>query len=162
MVRRERRFKRSAGTVYGPMGALRVIIAPWRRSAISSDINAIDQGDGRKILCWFRGLYGDYPHNFRQYFMDLSLDGMILRKYVLFTERQRILIADELLSARERRPLDFAEVWKLGTDLNAIIVCTTPLGILEFALKRTDVPLLLHYIDRLREKRQGNPAAPIS
>jgi hypothetical protein len=163
MPRRKQRFKRSAGTVYGPVGAFRVILAPWRRSAISSDIEAIDRGEGRTMLCWFRGLYGDYPRKFYLYRMDLAPDGLVLRKHVLFVERHRIPIKEELLSAQERMPESLQEALRIGSGGlysadqplqqagNSIVSCVTPLGVLEFAVKRTDVPLLLHYINRLRK-----------
>jgi hypothetical protein len=115
------------------------------------------------MLCWFRGLYGDYPREFRGYFMDLAPDGLVLRKYVLFTERRRIPIREELLSARERMPESLQEARRIGAAGglagNSIISCMTPLGVLEFAVKPTDAPILLRYINRLRQRHQGNPPA---
>jgi hypothetical protein len=170
MVRRSKqRFKRSAGTNYGPVGAIRLLVAPWRRSAIASDIEAIDRGEGRMMLCWFRGLYGDYPRTFRSYFMNLSPDGLVLRKYVLFRERRRIPVTEELVSARERMPESLQEAFTIGANGQyaagqplqewgrSIISCVTPLGVVEFAVARADAPVLLHYIDRLRLQHQDSP-----
>lgn len=171
VLKSKQRFKRSVGTTYGPVGGLKLLIDPWRQSAISSDIEAIDRGEGRMMLCWFRGLYGDYPSKFRGYFMNLSPDGLVLGKYVLFTERYRIPITEELLSARERMPESMREARTIGSSGqyaagqslqewgSSIISCVTPLGVLEFAVKRADAPVLLHYIDRLRLHHQSNPRA---
>jgi hypothetical protein len=172
MPRTKQRLKRSAGTIFGPAGALKVMIAPWRRAAISSDIEAIDRGESRKMMCWFRGLYGDYPRTFHWYLMNLSPDGLVLIEYLLFMERRRIPIREELLSARERMAESDREASWVGTGgmrsegqpvlvgSNGIISCETPLGVLEFAVKWTDIPVFLHYIDRLRQHHQSSPHAP--
>lgn len=114
------------------------------------------------MMCWFRGLYGDYPRTYRVYFMNLSPDGLVLRKYVLFRERRRIPVTEEVLSARERLPESLREARAIGSNGqyaagqplqewgNSIVSCVTRLGVLEFAVKRADAPVLLHYIDRLR------------
>ena len=171
MLGSKQRYKRSAGTIYGPVGAFRLYIAPWLRRAISSDIEAIDRGEGRKMLCQFRGLYGNYPRQYRGRFMLLSPDGLVLMEYLLFTVRRRTLITEEMLSARERVPDSRQEALSIGSGGlyaagqplqmagKSIISCMTPLGVLEFAVKRADVPLFLHYVDCLRQHHQGSPSA---
>jgi hypothetical protein len=121
-------------------------------------------------LCWFRGLYGDYPRKFFLYFLDLSPDCLVLRKYLLFFERRRIRVKEDLISARVRMPERSQEARRIGSGGlyssgallqqagASVISCTTSLGILEFAVKRTDAPLLLHYISRLQ--RQGASPPP--
>lgn len=126
------------------------------------------------MLCWFRGLYGDYPRTFRVYFMNLPPDGLVLSKYVLFRGRRRIPVTEELVSARERMPESSQEARKIGSTGQyaagqplqewgrSIISCATPLGVLEFAVRPADAPVLLHYIDRLRLHHQDSPPATTS
>jgi hypothetical protein len=111
------------------------------------------------VVCWFRGLYGNYRRKFYPYFLDLAPGGLVLRKGLLFWERQRIPITEGLVSASLRPPASPQEARRVeanGTPYgsggpmdvvgNQIIRCKTTEGILEFAIQRTDVPLLLHYI----------------
>jgi hypothetical protein len=154
------------------VGALKFYIAPWRRKAIASDIAAIDRGEGRKMYGWFRGLYGSYPRTWQPYFMILSPDGLAVTQSRVRTERRRIPITEELLSARTRMHESYREAFRTGAggpyaddgrpvflDRNAIISCETPLGVLEFVLKQPDLPVFMHYIDRLRQRHHGDPTA---
>ena len=164
-------MKRSAGFVIGPISVLRVILAPWRRAVTSSDIAAVDSGEGRTMLCWFRGLYGDYPRRFSLRFLDLTREGLYLRTNRLFIYRTRIAIGEQIVSARIRPPESLKEALRIGSggiyaaggplELAgaAIITCTTPRGVLEFAAKRADVPLLLHYLERM-SRQNALPSDP--
>jgi hypothetical protein len=118
------------------------------------------------MLCWFRGLYGDYPRGFYPYFLNLAPDGPVLRKYMLFVERQRIPVREQLLSAKVRMPDSLKEARRIGSGGvyaaggplrqagASIVSCATPLGILEFAVKRTDEALLLQYVEWMRQQRR--------
>jgi hypothetical protein len=170
MTKRRERFKRSAGTVFSPVDVLRVGVASRRQPAMAADAAAIDRGEGRTMPCWFRGLYGDYPRRFRGYFLDLAPDRPVLREFwVPFVVRRRIPITEDLISARVR-PFEstrearrfvstglYAPEGPLQWAGNAIVSYQTPQGVLEFGVKRADVPLLLHYADLMRQRRDTSP-----
>jgi hypothetical protein len=159
MANRQSHGRRSAGTVYSPLDAARVFIPGWRKRVQASDLAAIDRGEPRTVLCWFRGLYGNYRRKFYIYFLDMTSAGPVLRKNLLFWERERIPITEGLVSASLRPPASPQEARRVranGTPYGSggpmdvvgrqIISCETTEGIVEFAVMRTDVPLLLHYI----------------
>jgi hypothetical protein len=96
--------RRSAGTVIGPLGAAKVFVPRWRKQGQTADAAAIDRGETRTVLCWFRGLYGDYRRKFLLYFLDLAPDGPVLRKHLLFWPLVPITITEAIVSASLRPP----------------------------------------------------------
>jgi hypothetical protein len=148
----------SAGTVIGPMGAIKVLVPRWRKDVQAADAAAVDRGETRRLLCYFRGDYGDYQRRFRGCFLDLTPGGPVVRKYLLFRLRQSIPITEAIISASLRPPADTREAFQIGANgaygsggpLSVVgpenVSCKTAGGVLEFVVKQTDVPLLLHYI----------------
>jgi hypothetical protein len=144
--------------VVGPLGAVKVFSPRLRQQAQAADVAAIDRSETRTVLCWFRGLYGRYRRKFYLYYLDLAPGGPVLRKHLLFWVRERIPITEGLISASLRPPANRQEAFRIGASGmygsggplevvgNQIISCRTTEGVLEFAVKGTDVPLVLHYI----------------
>jgi len=95
--------------------------------------------------------------------------GLVLIQYLLFTVRRRTPVTEELLSARmpesprETVLIGSGGLYSAGQPLQmascSIISCTTALGVLEFAVRRPDVPVFLHYIDRQRQRHPSGPSA---
>jgi hypothetical protein len=165
-VSKRTRLQRSAGTVM-PWDLARSRLHGPDEAASAADIAAVDRGDGRRVFCSFRGLYGRYPRNFRGYLLDLTRDGPVLRPLVaLGFLWKRLRITDPLISARVRPFESEGEARKLlatgqyapGGSLEwagtVVISCETAAGILEFAVKRPDVPLILRYFNK-RAQPQG-------
>ncbi|HEV2373271.1 MAG TPA: hypothetical protein VGS19_13995 [Streptosporangiaceae bacterium] len=163
MGKRER-LKRSAGTVM-PWDLAKNRLHGPDEKATASDIAAVDSGEGRTVYCSFRGLYGSFPRRFRGYFLDLTADGPVLRPFLGFSFLwRRIPIHAHVVSAKirpfkdGREALDlmstgqYAPGGKLEWAGSEIISCRTTEGVLEFAVKRPDVPLVLHYLDRLSQR----------
>lgn len=116
------------------------------------------------MVCWFRGLYGSYRREFYSYFLDLTPQGLVLRKYVLFRLRWTVPVTEGLEAAWLRPTSCRKEALRVGTRgtpgsagvaANQIVCCRTTEGILEFAVKLTDVPLLLHYVTMIAHKQHG-------
>ncbi len=103
--------------------------------------------------------------------IHLTPDGVLLRPLLLlsFLWRQ-VLIQDQFIFARvrpfanagEQRKFLSAGQYAPGGRLEhvgtSIISCQTSQGVLEFAVKRPDVPLMLHFIDRQIEKQYPLPS----
>lgn len=156
-------YQRSAGTVM-PRDLLRM--GPLRGpgdEAVRDDIAAIDRGEGRTLFCYVRSLYGAYPRKFRGYMMDLTSDGIVLRSLLLAhrIQRREDRVRERIVSARvrpfegtrEARRFHTAGLYgpdgRLSWASTTIISSQTTEGVLEFAVKSPDVPLMLHYLARL-------------
>jgi hypothetical protein len=141
------------------------------QSLLAADIAAIDRGEGRTILCSFRGLYGKYPRRFRGYRIDLGPEGPIARPgYLLRPWLQPVAITEELISARVR-PFgsrkeaivhNGAGLYAQGAPLESagsvVVTCKTSRGVLEFCVRRPDLRLFLHYIELMRRQRHSSPS----
>jgi hypothetical protein len=148
------RLRRSAGTVM-PSDLVRNRRRPPSHAAREADIEAVDRGDGRTVACMFRGTYGSYPRRFRQKMLDLTSDALVLRPYWYSLSRTQMTIKEPVLSARVRLR-NFKTDWNIraagvyapGARLEwagfDVVSCQTHLGILEFAVTRPDVQLVLH------------------
>jgi hypothetical protein len=151
-----RRIRRSAGTVM-PSDLVRNRMRAPSLAARAADIEAVDRGEGRTVVCMFRGSYGSYPRRFKQKMLDLSNDALVLRPFWYSLSRRRIAITEQVLAAHVR-PRNFRTDWNLrATGMYApgailewagadVISCQTSSGTLEFAVPRPDVPLVLHVI----------------
>jgi hypothetical protein len=66
------RLRRSTGTALTP----RDVVNLWRRvpreAASTAAIAAVDRGEGRKLFCYHRALYGQYPRRFMACMLDLT------------------------------------------------------------------------------------------
>jgi hypothetical protein len=103
--------------------------------------------------------------------LDLTPDGPVIRP-LLFLRflRQRIPVPEQVISARVRPFENQREAFKLlgagqyapGGVLeqsgSVVISCQTSGGLLEFAVRRPDVALMLHFLNRMAEQAQR--AAP--
>jgi hypothetical protein len=150
------RPSRSAGTVF-PLDLVKNRLRGPSNAATSADIEAVDRGEARTVACMFRGTYGPYPRRFRQQMLDLMPDGPIVRPFWYAIRRSKFRIEDPILSASVR-PRNPRTDWKVratgmyasGSPLEwagfVVIQCQTSPGVLEFAVPRPDVPLLLHYL----------------
>ena len=138
---------------------------PPRESDSDADIAAIDRGAGRTLACLIRGQYGEYPRRFRRKMADLTPDGMVLRPFWSSPSRTRFVIAEPVESAQVRgreprtdRNVPMTGAYAEGGGLDyagfTIIRCQTERGILELAVPRPDVRLVLHYL-RLRSAGPG-------
>jgi len=148
------RLRRSAGTVM-PSDLVSNRMRPPSHAAREADIEAVDGGDGRTVACMFRGTYGSYPRRFRQKMLDLTSDALVLRPHWHSLNRRQIAIREPVLSAQVR-PRNFKTDWNIrATGMYAagarlewagfeVVSCQTHLGILEFAIPRPDVQLVLH------------------
>lgn len=152
------RPNRSAGTTY-PIDVLRNRFRGPSRAAVDADIRAIDNGEARRIACQFRGTYGSYPRRFRQHMADLTPKGLVIQPF-WYSRRRPIYIEEQILSA-EVRSRNLRTDWNVRTTGAyarggilewagfEVIHCGTELGSIELAVPRPDVPLLLHYLNRL-------------
>lgn len=43
-----------------------------RAAASAADIAAVDRGEGRRLFCYHRALYGQYPRRFMAYILDVT------------------------------------------------------------------------------------------
>jgi hypothetical protein len=118
------------------------------------------------MFCWFRGLYGDYPRQFDFSLLELTPDGLVRRrKYPVVAGRRRLPIGEQVISTSLRLPDSAGEARRIGASGiyasggrlevagNSIVRCETKLGVLEFAVKPADVPLLLAYFQRILQRR---------
>ena len=138
-----------------PLDLVRNRMQPPSHAAREADIEAVDSGDGRTIACMFRGTYGRYPRRFRQKMMDLTSDALVLRPYWYSLNRRQMTIKEPVLYAWVRLR-NFKTDWNIraagiyapGAPLEwagfEVVSCQTHLGILEFAVPRPDVQLVLH------------------
>jgi hypothetical protein len=151
-----RRIRRSAGTVM-PSDLVRNRMRAPSLAARAADIEAVDRGEGRTVVCMFRGSYGSYPRRFKQKTLDLTNDALVLPPFWYSLNRKCITITEHVLSAHVR-PRNFRTDWNLkATGMYApgsalewagvdVISCQTSSGTLEFAVPRPDVPLVLHVL----------------
>jgi hypothetical protein len=154
---RRTRLSRSAGTAT-PLDILRRGFRPPGQSALSADIEAIDRGDSRTLACLFRGEYGGYPRRFRRKMLDLTPAGAVLRPFWSSPSRTRFRIdVGEIETAHPRPRVNRTDlnvpatgVYRQGGIFNyagfEVVECKTSSGLLEFAVPRPDVPLMLHYL----------------
>ena len=152
------KMKRAAGTRSG----WAVIRAGFRRpkaAARSSDVAAVDRGEGRRVACLFRGLYPPYSAQFRFRMLDLTADAVILRPPWFSPDRRPIRITETATAAylRPRDPATDHRIrsygnYRAGKPLEfagfTVVVCETARGKLEFAVPNPDVSLILHYFHR--------------
>jgi hypothetical protein len=122
-------------------------------------------------MCWFRGLYGNYSTRWHVYLVDLTPEQLVLRRPVPFRRDVRTPITEGLVSAWLRRPESLQEGRRIGASGqyapggslevvgHQIISCKTTEGILEFAVRQVDVPLLLQYITM--KAQIPNPVSPV-
>ena len=149
---------RSAGTLATFADLARLNVPGWRRRREAADLAALDKGEVRTVMCWFRGLYGTYNRKWHIYVLVLTPEEPLLRKSVPFRRQVRIVITESLVSAWLRPPETLREGRRVGASGqyapggslehvgHQIVCCKTTEGILEFAVRRIDVPLLLQYI----------------
>lgn len=164
-MRQTDKFRRSAGTIW-PQDLVRNRFRSPAKTAIEADIAAMERGEGRTAFCSFRGLYGEYPRRFRGCWLDMKDDTLVLRP-LLIVQRirgKRIVITEQVLEAHARAFDSAPEALKMGsTGLfgpgeplafagSVVISCRTARGILEFAVRRPDVELVLHFFARLASK----------
>ncbi len=155
------RVKRSAGTVITAKDVLREYRRGPREAASEADIAAIDRGEGRTLFCYYRGLYGSYPRRFAGCMLDLTPDGPVIRPLLILKRWQRIPVSEQVMGARVR-PFDnkreafelrgagqYAQGGLLRPSGSVVVSCQTSGGLLEFAVMRPDVELVLHFFDRL-------------
>lgn len=147
-----RRPRRSVGTAR----AFRLFgnIAP---EALASDLAAVDEGIALRIACVFRATYGRYPRRFAAHMADLSVDGIVVRPYWYSLDRRVFRVTEEIIEAHVR-PRNARTDWNIRATGSysangslahigmEVITCRTSLGIIELAVVRPDVPLVLHYL----------------
>lgn len=167
-----KRLRRSSGSAITPRDLLRISRRESREAASAADITAIDRGEGRTVFCYYRGTYGSYPRRFAGCMLDLTPDGPVIRPMLFFRSFwQQIPIAEQIIGTRVR-PFDSQrEALQLGStgqlargglleqSGSVVVSCQTSGGLLEFAVRRPDVDLVLHFFDRKAEQR-CRPAAP--
>lgn len=124
-----------------------------------ADLAAVNADMAVRLACLFRGTYGTYPRRFRSYIIDLSKAGVIVHPTWYSIHRKGFRVAEEIEDARVR-PRDPKTDWNVratgayseGGALSyagfAVVNCRTRMGIIEFAVPRPDVQLMLHYLDR--------------
>jgi len=160
-----KRLQRSSGTAITVRDVLRTRQRGSRESASAADIAAIDREEGRTVFCHYRGLYGSYPRRFAGCWLDMTPDGPVIRPMLFLRSLwQRIPVSEQLIEARvrpfenqhEARQLAGAGRYAAGGMLeqagSVVISCQTSGGLLEFAVRRPDVDLVLHFFDRLAER----------
>ncbi len=169
MADQGRRLSRSAGTVM-PLDLVRNQMRAPSPAATAADIEALDRGEGRTVACMFRGTYGRYPRRFRQKMLDLTSDALVLRPFWYSLNRRPMTITERVLSAQVR-PRNFKTDWNIkatgvyapGSRLEwagfEVVSCRTSAGILEFAVPRPDVPLVLHVMNRPHQLTDAEPAS---
>lgn len=135
----------------------RDVVNLWRRvpreAQSAADIAAVDRGEGRRLFCYYRALYGQYPRRFMACMLDLTADGPVVSPLVFLRFlRQRIPVTEQVFSARVRPFESMTEAVRLlGSGQYgpgqlfeqagyAVISCQTSRGILEFSVRRPDVP----------------------
>jgi hypothetical protein len=136
----------------------------------AADIQAVDRGEGRTLFCSFRATYGSYPRSFRGYMLDLTPEGLVLRPVLLLGFLSRRIPARERIESARVRPFQserearsllatglYAPGDRMGWAGMEVITCETAAGVLEFAVKRPDVALVLHYLDGLRRLSGQSP-----
>lgn len=119
----------------------------------------MDRGEVVTVLCAYRGTYGDCPKRFMACWLDLDPDGPVIRPMLFLSFLwKRIRVSGQIEDAWVA---PFANEWEAlnwrGSGMYAtggvleqagkmVISCRTSAGVLEFAVSRPDVPLVLHYL----------------
>lgn len=136
------------------------------KDAIAEDFKAIDEGRAIRMGCLFRATYGSYPKRFRQQSMRLTQDGLLFRPSPLSILRRSFWVREGIQEARVRSYV-FKTDWNVRAKGNYaegrplahlgfdIISCRTELGLVEFAVRRPDVPLVLYFIKKMKEGRNS-------
>jgi hypothetical protein len=147
-----RSFGFKTGLQYPPQGRL------------DADIESVDTNVTIRVASLFRGTDDKYPNRFSQRLLDLTPEGIMVRPFWSSLNRRKFMIEEDIIDAHVR-PRNFQTDWNVrsggaytsdgplaaaGFD---VITCRTTAGMVEFAVPRPDVPLMLHYITR----RQSPP-----
>jgi hypothetical protein len=152
---RRTRPRRSAATAYGFFH----VFGKLTREAIAADIAAVDEGVALCVFCQFRGSYGRYPRRFSVRMADLFPDVIAVRPFWSSLDR-RVFPVTERITEAHVRPRNLKTDWNIrATGLYAengayahigmeVITCRTGLGVLELAVLRPDVPVVLRYLNR--------------
>jgi hypothetical protein len=169
----DQRPRRSAGTAR----AFR-LFGRLSHAALAADLEAVDANTALRLVCLLRADYGKYPHNFSQRMIDLFPDGIVVRPFLYTLRRQVFQIAEEIAESHVR-PRNLKIDWNIratgqyaegGAFSNVgmeVVTCRTDLGIIEFAVVRPDVQLMLHYLERRRRASQeargrGDSSSPMA
>jgi hypothetical protein len=129
-------------------------------AALAADLEAVDEDVAVRIIGFIRADYGRYPRNFlTPRMIDLYSDGIAARPFSATLSWRTFQVTEDITEARVR-PRNPKTDWNirgvgnyatggslshLGTE---VITCRTHLGMLEFAVLRLDVPLMLRYLNR--------------
>jgi hypothetical protein len=156
--------RRSAGSVFTARDMLTVYRTGPREARQAGDVDAVNRGEVVAMFCAYRGTYGTYPRRFRGCWLDLTPKGLVIRPMLLLSFLwRRITVPERIVEAKVRPFMNAREAlnWKgsgqyaaggaLEQAGNEVVSCHTALGLLEFAVHRPDVPLILHYIGRLTD-----------
>lgn len=142
------------------------IFTAYRRGAREKrqkgDIEAVDSGVTVTLVGSYKGNYGKYPKRFMMAYIDLNEDGIVIRPMLFFGQYWRkIPVSERVISARVRPFLNKREAFSvrgggqyaaggiLEQTGNVAISCTTSGGVLDLAVPRPDVEMVLHYLSRL-------------
>lgn len=168
------RNRRSTGTVMAVIVSwprLRLYISEQVRAARqAADVAAVDRGEVVTVSCGYHGDYGGYPHwRYMPCWLDLAPGRPVIRPTVYFSFLwRRIPVEEQIVSARVRPFRDQREAAMRGSTGmygegglyehrgGVIIACETSGGTLEFTVRRPDIDLMLHYLNKLA----AMPAAP--
>ena len=77
-----------------PFDLVRIRMRAPGLAASAGDIEAVDRGEGRTVVCMFRGTYGVYPKRFKQKMLDLTSDALVLRPFWCSLSRKRMTITE--------------------------------------------------------------------
>lgn len=160
--KRGSRLPRSAGTVL-PQDLLKNRVRGPSTDAIAADMEALNKGQSRTVACLFRGTYGQYPKRFRQQMLDLLPGVPVVRPFWYAIRRERFRIEEPITSAHVRsrdpktdRNVRATGIYATGKPLSwagfVVVHCRTSLGVIDFAVPRPDVPLILHYFNDIMQK----------
>ena len=153
MASRRTRPRRSAATSRGFH-----VFGRLTREAVAADIAAVDEGVALRVVCHFRSTYGRYPRRFSPRMADLSLEGIVVRPFWNSLNRRVFPIAEKITEAHVR-PRNLKTDWNIratGTYAEngaythirmEVITCRTVHGILELAVVRPDMPVVLRYLN---------------
>lgn len=155
-----KRLQRSSGAAVTPSDLARTYRRKSRDAASASDIAAIDAGEGRTVSCSYRGCLAAI-RGFAGCVLDLTRDGAVIRPLLILKRWQRIPVPAQVTGAWVRPFADQRGAFRLGgagqyapggtleQSGSVVICCQTADGLFEFAVRRPDVPLVLHFFDRL-------------
>lgn len=164
--------RRSTGTTR-TFGEIYTAYNPRRREGRkAADIAAVSRGETVWVVCSYRGNYGNYPNRFMGCYLDLAPGGPVIRPMLFFGQFwRRIPVMEKIISVQVRPFSGWREAARVagggqyaaGGSLEQSgrvpISCTTSGGVLEFAVPRPDVDLVLYYFGSLIEEPDtANPA----